>query len=104
MNRLTILLLFICTIGFSQEKGKVFSSTPKTPTEQTERNGVIVVTKNMYGLTFEDNAIPEAYKKAVKTFFKQRLNGYTDLKRYRLNIAKKYGYIYVEDKKMQALE
>lgn len=95
-----LLTLCLATTAFSQERGRVFPRTPKTPMEQVNRNGKIVVRNTMYGLVFQDNEIPQAYKKAVQMFFKKRLNGYADIKTYTLKIENYQGYIWVEGYKI----
>ncbi len=97
MKNLTIILLFICGSAIAQQQGQVFKKFPQSPTERVFDNGTIEVTKSVYGLTFKDNSIPKAYKNAVKLFFKDNLNSiYEPMKNYKLKVAKKHGYIWVE--------
>ncbi len=51
---LSILLLFpLCLFAQTRGKGEVFKHSPTKPYEDLSKSGVIVVTKGMYGLTFE---------------------------------------------------
>lgn len=94
-----LLILLFPTLLLAQQKSEVFKVNPSHPQEKTNV-GYVVVTKTMYGLTFEDNTIKNEYKNLVKTFFKERLNGYTDLKKYRLKVEKRLDGWYIEDKKL----
>lgn len=99
MKTITLFFLLICGIATAQQKGEVFKSNPTNPQENINI-GYITVTKTMYGLTFEDDTIKNEYKNLVKTFFKERFNGYTSLKKYRLKIEKRLDGWYIEDKKL----
>lgn len=101
MKHFLFLFLLISGSALAQQRGQVFPRTAKAPTERTNEMGTIVVTKSLYGLKFEDNSIPEVYKEAVKTFFKETLKPpYKTMKTYRLKVAKKQGYIWIEGKKI----
>lgn len=101
MRHLLYVLLFIPFLSVAQiHQGKVFKSTPTSPTESVKLTGVIEVNKTMYGVTFKDSTISSKYKNAVKTFFKKRLNGYTDLKKYRLQVKKRTDGLYIENTKI----
>lgn len=81
----------------SRSKGEVFKHRPDKPYENVDYSGSVVVTKTMYGLTFEDNQLSSDVKDRVKKFFKRRLNGYTELKTYQVRIIKKRGKWYVNN-------
>lgn len=82
-------------INPSRNKGEVYKHRPDKPYENTDYSGKVVVTKTMYGLTFEDQQISSDIKNRVEKFFKRRLNGYTDLKKYHLQIQKRNGKWYI---------
>ncbi|MCT4698470.1 hypothetical protein [Tenacibaculum haliotis] len=101
MKHLLLILLFIPFLSVAQiHQGNVFKSVPTSPTESVKLTGVIEVSKTMYGVTFKDTRIAKQYKNAVKTFFKKRLNGYTDLKKYRLQVKKRTDGLYIENIKI----
>ncbi len=97
MRYLLIISLLICGIATAQQQGEVFKTNPSNPQENINI-GYITVTRTMYGLTFEDDTIKNEYKNLVKTFFKERFNGYSSLKKYRLKIEKRLDGWYIEDK------
>lgn len=82
-------------INPARSKGEVFKHHPEKPYENTDYSGLVVVKKTMYGLIFEDRQLSEDVKLRVEKFFKRRLNGYTDLKTYHVQIYKKRGKWYV---------
>lgn len=105
---LYILLLFpLLAFGQSkinptQGKGEVFKHRPNTPTEDLSKSGLIVVTRTPH-LVFEDNTIPEAYKKMTEKFFSSVFhNGYKKLNvKYHLKVEKRaFGDIYIENIKV----
>ncbi|WP_187477834.1 hypothetical protein [Amniculibacterium sp. G2-70] len=79
----------------ARSKGEVFKHRPEKPYENVNNTGLVVVTKGMYGLTFEDKQLSAETKKRVESFFKLRLNGYTDLKTYHLKIRKRQNKWYI---------
>ncbi len=99
---LSILLLFpLCLFAQTRDKGEVFKHSPTKPYEDLNKSGVIVVTKGMYGLTFEDKQLPQKAKDKVVQFFAQRNNGYTELKKYTLKVENRQGVWYIENKKVE---
>jgi hypothetical protein len=89
-------ILLLSQTNRSRSKGHVFKSRPDTPYENVNNSGLVVVKKGVYGLTFEDRQLPESTKKRVENFFKRRLNGYTELKTYHLNIYKRQDKWYID--------
>jgi len=88
---------FSAQVNPSRGKGEVFKSRPDKPYENTDHSGLIVVTKGAYGLTFEDRQISADIKSRIDRFFKRRLNGYTDLKKYHLRVYEKRGKWYIDN-------
>ena len=84
-------------INTTGDKGKVFKTRPEKPYENTDYSGRIIVTKGLYGLTFHDRQLSQDTKSRVEKFFKRHLNGYTDLKKYHLQIFKKNGRWYINN-------
>ena len=66
-----LILPLVCIAQSSRQKGQVFKTRPDYPMENLDKSGEIVVTRTMYRLVFEDDAIPDAYKKMVERFFSQ---------------------------------
>lgn len=107
MKKLLYIALFIlplvCIAQSSRQKGQVFKTRPDYPMENLDKSGEIVVTRTMYRLVFEDDAIPDAYKKMVERFFSQVF--YNEYKKigvqYRLKVEKRaFGDIYIENQKV----
>ncbi len=104
-----ILLLLFPLLGFSQSKinpsrypGEVFKHRPDFPGEDLDKSGLIVVTRIPH-LVFEDNTIPDAYKKMVQEFFSRVF--YNEFKKlnvkYHLRVEKRaFGDIYIENVKV----
>ena len=91
MKKLLYIALFIlpllCIAQSSRQKGQVFKTRPDYPMENLDKSGEIVVTRTMYRLVFEDDAIPDAYKKIGV--------------QYRLKVEKRaFGDIYIENQKV----
>ena len=84
-------------INPARSKGEVFKHRPERPYENTDYSGLVVVNKTMYGLTFEDKQLPSDVKRRIEIFFKRRLNGYTEQKKYHLQVYKKSGKWYIEN-------
>ena len=85
------------------KKITVFKSRPDYPMENLDKSGEIVVTRTMYRLVFEDDTIPDAYKKMVERFFRQVFsNEYKKIGvQYHLKIEKRaFGDIYIENEKV----
>ncbi|MCD9582296.1 hypothetical protein [Tenacibaculum maritimum] len=100
MRHLAYIIAFIPFLAFSQvsttkSDKSAFKSVPTLPYEDIKRSGLVVVTKSMYGLRFENEQLPEATKKIVKSFFKLRLKEYSSLKKYHLKIEKLVDGIYI---------
>ncbi|CAA0159087.1 conserved hypothetical protein [Tenacibaculum maritimum] len=98
------ILFFLPFIGFSQvdltkDNERVFRSVSYVP-YQNLNIGQIVVNKSIYGLTFENQNLTKETKKTVKRFFKQSLNGYSDLKMYHLKIERRANNIYIDNIKI----
>jgi hypothetical protein len=98
----TYMLVFISSLSPAQvnparSKGEVFKHRPERPYENTDYSGEVVVKKSLYGLTFQDTSLSADVKNRIERFFKRRLNGYTELKTYQLQIYKKNGKWYVEN-------
>ncbi|MGG7468695.1 hypothetical protein [Chryseobacterium arthrosphaerae] len=89
--------LFSAQVNTARTKGEVFKHRPEKPYENTDYSGLIVVNKTMYGLVFEDRQLSGDVKLRIETFFKRRLNGYTELKTYQIQIYKKRGKWYVDN-------
>lgn len=70
----------------NRPKGEVFKHRPERPYEDVKKSGLIVVTKGMYGLVFEDKNLSSEVREKVQTFFNHRYNGYTELKTYNLRV------------------
>lgn len=87
-------------VNSSRGKGEVFKSRPDKPYENTDYSGLVVVTKGTYGLTFEDRQLSADVKSRIETFFKRRLNGYTELKKYHLQVYKKLGKWYINNQEI----
>lgn len=107
MKKLLYIALFIlplvCGAQFSRQKGQVFKSRPDYPMENLDKSGEIVVTRTMYRLVFEDDTIPDAYKKMVERFFRQVFsNEYKKIGvQYHLKVEKRaFGDIYIENEKV----
>ncbi|MDB0616122.1 conserved hypothetical protein [Tenacibaculum dicentrarchi] len=101
MKNLLLIVLLLPFLSIAQiRQSEVFKKHPTTPTENIKLTGVIEVSKTMYGITFKDTTISEEYKNAVKIFFKKRLNSYTDLKKYRLQVEKRTDGLYIENTKI----
>ena len=105
MKKIVVFILFLASFtGFSQvdltkDKERLFRSVSTFPNENL-KTGEIVVNKSMYGLTFENKYLSEETKKTVKRFFKQSLNGYSTLKKYRLKIERRIDGIYIDNIKL----
>ena len=80
-------------------RGEVFKAYADHPSEDL-RETTIVVNRSLYRITYEDRDIPEKYKKAVKTFFKRRYNGFTRTGKYELNVKKRDDDIFIEGKRI----
>lgn len=101
------LLLPILSFGQSKinptrERGEVFKHRPDTPMEDLNQSGLIVVTRTPH-LVFEDNTIPDAYKKMTEKFFSSVFdNQYKKLNvKYHLKVEKRaFGDIYIEGVKV----
>ena len=96
-------LPLVCMAQPNRQKGQVFKSRPDYPMENIDISGEIVVTRTMYRLVFEDDTIPEAYKKMVERFFSQISSN--EFKRigvqYHLKVEKRaFGDIYIENQKV----
>jgi hypothetical protein len=104
----TLLLLIITVSVFSQEsktmparaKGEVFKSRPTRPNENLNKSGLVVVEKRMYGIYFIDNQLNDTVKERVRKFFRERYNGFTELKKYELKIEKRGSDWYIDNKKV----
>jgi len=96
------LLYSICLaqINPPRNKGEVFKNSPEKPYENLENSGLVVVTKTIYGLNFEDCNLSFEVKNRIKKFFSHRLNGYTELRKYKLSIHKKKGNWFIENVKI----
>lgn len=109
MKLLFYILLLLPLLGFSQSKtqptrgkGEVFKHRPDTPTEDLNKLGLIVVTRTPH-LVFEDNTIPDVYKKMTEKFFSSVFdNQYKKLNvKYHLKVEKRaFGDIYIENIKV----
>lgn len=109
MKSLFYILLLLPLLGFSQnyeyrKQGDVFDSRKPDYVTKNGDTGVIVVTRTFSAIYFEDNQIPQAYKKMVEKFFNDidRAEKFKkfDVK-YTLNIKKdRYGDIYIENIKV----
>lgn len=100
--RMTFLLILIMGLSFAQmtksrNTGEVFKHRPDKPYENTDYSGEVIVKKTLYGLKFEDQSLSDDVKSRVERFFKRRLNGYTELKTYQLQIYNKNGKWYVDN-------
>jgi hypothetical protein len=98
-----LILPLVCIAQSSRQKGQVFKTRPDYPMENLDKSGEIVVTRTMYRLVFEDDAIPDAYKKMVGRFFNQVF--YNEYKKigvqYYLKVEKRaFGDIYIENQKV----
>lgn len=96
-------LPLVCMAQSNRQKGQVFKSLPDYPMENIDKSGEIVVTRTMYRLVFEDDTIPEGYKKMVERFFSQISSN--EFKRigvqYHLKVEKRaFGDIYIENQKV----
>lgn len=108
MKKLLYIALFIlplvCIAQSSRQKGQVFKTRPDYPMENLDKSGEIVVTRTMYRLVFEDDAIPDAYKKMTEKFMQSLLTNEKYKKRfvqYRLKVEKRaFGDIYIENQKV----
>lgn len=109
MKSILYISLLLPMIAFGQskinptrEKGEVFKHRPDTPTEDLNQSGLIVVTRTPH-LVFEDNTIPDAYKKMTEKFFSSVFhNEYKKLNvKYHLKVEKRaFGDIYIENIKV----
>jgi hypothetical protein len=106
MKKLVLFILLIPLVTFSAQvnssrgKGDVFKNRPDKPYENIDYSGLVVVTKGTYGLTFEDRQLSAGVKNRIETFFKRRLNGYTELKKYHLQVYKKLGKWYINNQEI----
>ncbi|MFJ1492556.1 hypothetical protein [Capnocytophaga canis] len=105
MGKLIYIALLLPILSFGQSKinpsrskGEVFKHRPDTPTEDLNKSGLIVVTRTPH-LVFEDNTIPDEYKKMTEKFFNTVFrNEYKKLNvKYHLKVEKRaFGDIYIE--------
>lgn len=100
MKAIAYLFLLIPFFALAQSnvtrnKTSIYKSVPTYPYEDINRSGTVVVVKSMYGVRFENNQVSEETKKAVKSFFKLRLNEYSKLKKYRLKVERLKDGIYI---------
>lgn len=101
MKSILYLLAFVPFLAFSQQsttkdRNSAFKSVPTRPYEDIKKSGIVIVSKSMYGLKFKNEQLSKTTKKLVKSFFKLRLNGYKDLKKYRLKIEERSNGIYID--------
>jgi hypothetical protein len=98
-----LIMFFLAAVNFSAQvnpsrsKGEVFKNRPDKPYENTNYSGLIIVLKGNYGLTFEDRQLSADVKNRIEKFFKRRLNGYTELKKYHLRVYEKRGKWYIDN-------
>lgn len=109
MKKLIYIFLLLPLLNFGQSKinpsrskGEVFKHRPDTPTEDLNQSGLIVVTRTPH-LVFEDNTIPDTFKKMTEKFFSSVFdNQYKKLNvKYHLKVEKRaFGDIYIEGVKV----
>lgn len=105
MKKLILFVMFLVSFtAFSQvdltrDKERLFRSFSTYPNEGLKTAEVVVI-KSMYGLTFENKYLSENTKKTVKRFFKQSLNKYSSLKKYRLKLEKRIDGMYIDGVKI----
>ena len=104
MKAILYILILLPALALAQERpqklrGEVFKAYANNPSEDL-REATIVVNRSLYRITFEDRDISDKYKKAVKTFFKSRYNGFTKTGKYELKVKKRGDDIFIEDKRI----
>ena len=101
--KILILVLFSISLSAqiypSRNKGEVLKSKADRPMENIDKSGLIVVTKSMYGLTFEDKKLSEETKQRIEKFFRQQNKGYTNNQTYQLKIRRFKNDWYIENYK-----
>ena len=111
MKKLLYIALFILPlVGSAQiynesfrKRGEVFKVYAGYKNKKEDDTGIIVVTRETNRFVYEDDAIPDAYKKMVERFFSQVF--YNEYKKrfvkYRLKVEKRaFGDIYIENQKV----
>ena len=111
MKKLLYIALFILPlVGSAQiynesfrKRGEVFKVYAGYQNKKEDDTGIIVVTRETNRFVYEDDAIPDAYKKMVERFFSQVF--YNEYKKrfvkYRLKVEKRaFGDIYIENQKV----
>lgn len=85
----------------NKTRGEVFRAYNNHPGQDT-RETTIEVYRSLYGLRFKDESIPEVYKKAVETFFKESFkNKYDKMGKHVLKVERKRGYLFIEGRKVR---
>lgn len=92
--------IYLAQINPPRNKGEVFKHSPEKPYENLENSGLVIVTKTIYGLIFEDYHLSFEVKNRINKFFNLRLNGYTELRKYKLSIHKKKDNWFIENVKI----
>lgn len=109
--QIRLLFFLIFAISFSvysqesktmpaREKGEVFKSKPTSPNENLNQSGLVVVEKRMYGIYFYDDELSNEVKERIRKFFRERYNGFTELKKYELKIEKRGSEWFIENNKV----
>jgi len=102
-----LLLLPLLIVGQTRPnktRGEVFRSYNINPSQDI-RETTITVTRSLYGLQFKDESIPKYYKKAVEKFFKNSFkNKYDKMGQHTLKLERKWGYLFIEDRKVMKLQ
>jgi hypothetical protein len=112
MKKLLYIALFILPlVGSAQiynesfrKKGEVFKVYAGYQNKKEDDTGIIVVTRETNRFVYEDDAIPDAYKKMTEKFMQSLLTNEKYKKRfvkYRLKVEKRaFGDIYIENQKV----
>lgn len=108
MRNILYILLFLpiltaAQISPQQTRGEVYKAYASKPSENLREN-TLEVKKTMYGLRFKDRDLPELYKNAIAIYFKKRFKAKENFGFYRLKIANREGYIWVEGFKTLAVD
>ena len=106
-----IALLTLPLVGSAQsynepfrKRGEVFKVYAGSENKKEDDSGLIVVTRETNRFVYEDDAIPDAYKKMTEKFMHSILTNEKYKKsfvKYRLNVRRDYwGNIYIENQKV----